>query len=206
MYQSGIKRACAIAPGVFAMFGSTKVAIRSLARRPAITVVAVVSLAVGIGVNSAVFSIVDAMFLRPPAVQDPDSLVYVAPHFKDSGDSVADWSDYQEIARQTPAFSAVTAYMRRGGMWPDGDTLTMLLVSAVADNYFEMLGVKPALGRFPDPKEDYGASNEPPIILTNWFWRERMGARPDVVGQTMQFRDNIFRIAAVLPAQFRGVE
>jgi predicted permease len=188
------------------MFSSIKVAVRSLARRPALTVVAVASLAVGIGVNSAVFSIVDALFLRPPAVQDPNSLVYVAGHFKDSGDTIVDWSDYQEIAGQTAAFSGATAYMRRGGMWRNGDEQTLLLVNAVADNYFELLGVRPVLGQLPDPKRDYDADPEPPLVLTNWFWRERMGARPDVIGKTMQFRDHLFRIAAVLPAQFRGVE
>src|SRR5437660_892080 len=170
------------------MWSSIKVAARSLARRPMIAGVAVASLAVGIGVNSAVFSIVDALFLRPPAVQNPDSLVYVAGSFKDSGSTILDWSDYQDIAGQTAAFSGTTAYMRRGGMWRNGDELTLLLVNAVADNYFELLGVKPALGQFPDPKRDYGADPEPPLVLTNWFWRERMGARPDVIGQTMQYR------------------
>ena len=69
------------------------------------------------------------------------------------------------------AFSGATAFMRRGGMWRNGDDLTLLLVHAVADNYFELLGVRPALGWFPDPKHDYSAESEPPIILTNlWSW------------------------------------
>jgi hypothetical protein len=183
-----------------------KVAIRSLLRRPAVTVVAVVSLAVGIGVNSAVFSIVDALFLRPPAIRNPDNLVYVIGHFKDSGDAIFDWSDYQEMTVQASAFSGVTGYMRRGGEWRNGDEMTMLLVHCVADNYFDLLGVKPALGQIPEAGRDYSADPEPPLILTNWFWRERMGGRPDVIGQTMQFRDHVFRIAAVLPPGFQGVD
>jgi len=183
-----------------------KVAVRSLLRRPAVTVVAVVSLAVGIGVNSAVFSIVDALFLRPPAIRNPDNLVYVIGHFKDSGDAIFDWSDYQEMATQASAFSGVTAFMRRGGHWRNGDEMTMLLVQCVADNYFDLLGIKPALGQIPEAGRDYSADPEPPLILTNWFWRERMGGRPDVIGQTMQFRDHVFRIAAVLPPGFQGVD
>jgi predicted permease len=171
-----------------------------------VAVVAVVSLAVGIGVNSAVFSIVDALFLRPPAIHNPDNLVYVIGHFKDSGDAIFDWSDYQEMTSQTTAFSDVTAYMRRGGEWRNGEEMTMLLVQCVADNYFDLLGVKPALGQIPEAGRDYSADPEPPLVLTNWFWRERMGARPDVIGQTMQFRDHVFRIASVLPAGFQGVD
>jgi predicted permease len=171
-----------------------------------VTVVAVVSLAVGIGVNSAVFSIVDALFLRPPAIRNPDNLVYVIGHFKDSGDAIFDWSDYQEITAQNTAFSGVTGYMRRGGEWRNGDEMTMLLVHCVADNYFDLLGVRPAFGQIPEAGHDYSADAEPPLILTNWFWRERMGGRPDVIGQRMQFRDHVFRIAAVLPPGFQGVD
>ena len=71
------------------------------------TVVAVLSLAVGVGVNSAVFSIVDALYLRPPAVRSPENLVHIMGRFKDSGDTILDWSDYKEIAAQTSAFSGV---------------------------------------------------------------------------------------------------
>jgi predicted permease len=188
------------------MLGPVKTAVRSLLRRPAVAVVAVVSLAVGIGVNTAVFSIVDALFLRPPAIQNPENLVYVIGHFKDSGDAIFDWSDYKEITAQTSAFSGVTAYMRRGGEWRNGDEMTMLLVHCIADNYFDLLGVKPALGRIPEPGRDYSGDSEPPLILTNWFWRERMGGRADIIGQPMQFRDHVFRVAAVLPPGFQGVD
>jgi predicted permease len=186
------------------MFSSLRIAIRSLARRPAVAIVAIVSLTVGIAVNSAVFSIVDAMFLRPPAVTDPESLVEITGHFKDSGPAVLDWSDYRDIAGQTSAFSAVTASMGRGGLWRNGNEMTLLLVDAVADNYFDMLGVKPVLGRLPDPMHD-AAGSEPPIVLAYWLWRERMGGRPDVIGERIEFRDHLWRIAAVLPPQFRGL-
>ncbi len=187
------------------MLASLRIAIRSLLRRPPVAVVAIVSLAVGIGVNSAVFSVVDAMFLRPPAVTDPDSLVEIAGHFKDSGDSSLDWSDARDIADQVAAFSAVTVTMGRGGGWRHGDETTPLVVDAVGDNYFDMLGVKPVLGQLPGPKHDYAADSEPPIILAYWLWRERMGGRADVIGQRMEFRDHLWRIAAVLPPQFRGL-
>lgn len=187
------------------MFSSLRIAIRSLARRPAVVIVATISLAVGIGVNSAVFSIVDAVFLRPPAVSDPGSLVEVAGDFKDSGSTILDWSDCQAIAEQIAAFSAVTVSMGRGGLWRNGNEMTLLLVNAVGDNYFDMLGVKPVLGRLPAPGHDYAAESEPPIVLAYWLWRERMGGRPDVIGQRMEFRDHLWRVAAVLPPQFRGL-
>jgi putative ABC transport system permease protein len=186
-----------------AMFSSVRIAIRSLARRPAVAAVAIAPLAVGISINSAVFSIVDAIFLRPPAVSHPQDLLEIAGYFKDSGPAVLDWSDCEDIGGQTSAFSAVTASMERGGLWRYGDETTALLVETVGDNYFDMLGVKPYIGRLPGPQPD--ADSAPPIMLAYWLWRERMGGRPDIIGQRMEFRDHIWRIAAVLPPQFRGL-
>src|SRR5690349_10953034 len=120
------------------MFGSLRIAARSLARRPGLVVAAVTSLAVGIGVNATVFSIVDAVYLRPPAIRDPGRLVVISGYFKDSGQAILDWSDCREIAGQTSVFSAVTATMGRGGLWKYGDESTLLLVNAVGDDYFEM--------------------------------------------------------------------
>src|SRR5438445_10301278 len=116
------------------MFSSVRIAFRSLARRPAVPAVAIVSLAVGIGINSAVFSIVDAAFLRPLAVRDPDSLIQISGDFKDSGSTILDWSDCQVIAGQSSAFSAVTASMGRGGLWRDDDVPGLLAVSSVGEN------------------------------------------------------------------------
>src|SRR5689334_3308547 len=154
------------------MFSSVRIAFRSLMRRPAVVVVAVLSLAVGIGLNSTVFSIVDAVFLRPPAVSDPNSLVEITGYFKDSGPAILDWPDCQAIAAEIPAFAAATASMGRGGTWRNGDESVLLLVDAVADNYFDMLGVKPILGRLPDAQRA-ASDPEPPLVLTHWFWHER---------------------------------
>src|SRR5215467_6904407 len=99
------------------MFSSVRIAIRSLIRRPAVITVAVVSLAIGIGLNSTVFSIVDAVFLRPPAVTAPDTLVEITGSYKDSGHAVLDWADCRAIASQIPAFASATAVMGRGGLW-----------------------------------------------------------------------------------------
>jgi predicted permease len=183
-----------------------RISIRTLARRPAVTVVAVISLAVGIGVNTAVFSLVDALFLRPPAVRDPYALVQVNGWFKDSGMAILDWSDCEEIGRQTPAFSEATAYMRRGGLWRNGDEMTLLLVTVVGGNYFDVLGVRPILGRLPRKNHDYNADPEPPLILAYWFWRERLGARPDIIGRSMELTGRLYRVAAVLPPHFRGLK
>jgi len=158
-------------------------------------------LAVGLGVNSSVFSVVDALYLRLPAVQEPESLVEIAGHFRDSGSAVLDWADYQEIALQVPAFSATSAYMGRGGLWRNGDETTLLLVDAISDNYFEMLGIQPYLGRF----ERESTEGDPPLFLTYWLWKERLGGRPEAIGERIEFRDHTWRIAAVLPPQFRGL-
>jgi putative ABC transport system permease protein len=184
------------------MFSSIRIAIRSLAKRRAAAGAAIVSLAVGLGVNSSVFSVVDALYLRPPAVQEPETLVEIAGHFRDSGSAVLDWADYQEIAAQVPAFSEVSAYMGRGGLWRNGDDTTLLLVDAISDNYLKMLGIQPYLGRFETAESNEG---DPPVFLTYWLWKERLGGRPEVIGERIEFRDHTWRIAAVLPPQFRGL-
>ncbi len=188
-----------------ALLSTIRVAIRTLARRPAITLVAALSLAVGIGVNTAVFSLVDLMFLRPPAVRDPYSLVHIMGSFKDSGPAILDWSDCLSIEQETPAFSAATAYMERGGVWRNGGDAVLVPVTVVADNYFEMLGVRPALGRLPEKGHNYHRDSEPPVILSDWFWRERMGARRDIIGSRMELTGRLFRVVAILPREFRGL-
>ena len=188
------------------MLSSLRVTLRTLARRPAVALVAIASLAIGIGVNTAAFSVVDAMFLRPPAVSDPYSLAYVRGDFRDSGMAVIDWADCQAIEQQAPAFSGAAAFMQRGGLWRNGEETLLLMVTVIGDNYFDLLGVRPALGRLPDPKHDYQSGSEPPIVLAYWFWKERMGGRMDVVGQPMELSGHLYRIAAVLPPHFRGLE
>lgn len=189
-------------PGVTTL----RAAARTIVRRPTVTAVALASLAIGIGLNSAVFSVVDALFLRPPAVHDPYSLIHIEGQFKDSGMAVLDWSDCQDIASQTPAFSGATAFMRRGGLWRDGDEMTLLMVTVVADNYFDLLGVRPVLGNLPDQNRNYAADPEPPIVLAHWFWQQHMGRRSDIIGHVMELSGHLYRVAAVLPTEFRGLE
>lgn len=188
------------------MLSTLRVALRSLTARPSVALVAILSLAAGIGVNTAVFSLVDALYLRPPDVRDPYALVFVHGWFRDSGKAILDWPDIEEISAQAPAFAETTAYMRRGGIWRNGDEITLLLVTVVADNYFDVLGVRPVLGQLPSKHHDYNSDPTPPIVLTHWFWRERMGARPDIIGHTMELTGRLFRVAAVLPPNFRGLE
>jgi len=92
-----------------AFLSSVRIAIRTLARNPTVTSVAVLSLAVGIGVNAAVFSVVDAVFLRPPAVRDPYGIVNVVGMYRDSGPTVFDWPDCETIRTQSSAFSDMAA-------------------------------------------------------------------------------------------------
>lgn len=187
------------------MLGSLRIAVRSLARRPAISLVAVISLAVGIGVNSAVFSVVDA-FLRPPAVNDPYGLVTIAAHFRDSGSTIISWPDYEDIRSGTSAFSEVAAYSQRGASFRSGDENVHLRLTVASDNYFAVIGLRPMLGNVPGPNHDYAADPEPPVIVSYGFWQKRLGGKADVVGQRLELTRRFFRVAAVLPAEFRGFE
>ena len=98
------------------------------------------------------------------------------------------------MAGEIPAFSAVTVSMGRGGLWRNGDEMTSLLVDAVVDNYFDLLGAKPVLGRLPDASHEYAADAEPPIVLAYLALARANGRAPRSLGQRIEFRDQLWRM------------
>lgn len=173
---------------------------RMLGKSPGFTAIALVTLAIGIGANTIMFSVVDAMMFRPMHVKEPDRIVYCG--IRDSG--FITYAMYAEMRRDNPAFSDLVAHNQGGGRstWVRGDAVKQMDLMYVSSNYFSALGVAPAYGRtFLAEEELYGA--EPVVVLSYETWRKE-GGDPGIVGQYVQINSRLCRIIGVAPKGFTG--
>ena len=174
--------------------------LRGLGRNPGFAAVVILTLALGIGANTAIFSVVHGVLMRPLPYHAPERLVLLhqaAPKIgEDSfGFSVLDFTDFRE---RTRAFSALSEYH---SMWfillgrPEPERVQ---TGVVSDNFFDLLGVKPLLGRTFQPGEDkQGAA--PVLVLSYNFWQKSFAGDPNVVGQVFQMNDKPHTVVGVLP-------
>jgi predicted permease len=181
-----------------------KYALRWLLRSPGFAAVAILSLGLGIGANTAMFSLVDAILLRPLPVQDPDSLVDVFTNSSD-GDEYATTSypDFLDLKAQNTVFSDMTAYTMMFAPLNLGDRARLVMGHIVTANHFDMLGVRPFIGRMLQPADDRPGA-ERVVVLSHRMWRSDFGGDPTVVGRTLQLRGQAYTIVGVAPASFTG--
>lgn len=176
-------------------------------RHPTAVSVAIVSLAIGIGANSVVFSLVDGMFLRPLPVRDPDTLVRVDWQRADGGRNDVAWADFEMLHAAGGAFADLAVQNRRGGLLDDGSgELELVLLTVVSDNYFPLLGVEAARGRLFREDLDAALESGPAVAITDGLWRRRFGSDPDIAGRTLRLNNRPFTIVGVLPPGFRGLQ
>ena len=182
-------------------------ALRGFRREPGFTAIAVTILALGIGANTAVFSLVNPLLLRPLPFQNADSLVWIAPDTDAAGLSGRTYpvAVFEELRRQNSSFEDLTAYFAFFGF--DSFTLTgrgeaeRFVGVRVAPRFFELLGVQPAAGRLFTP-EELVLNGPRAVILTHGVWQRRFAADPSIVGQAVTINDEPVTIAGVLPADF----
>jgi predicted permease len=184
-------------------------ALRVLRKSPTFTVVAFVTLMLGIGANVVVFGVLNTVLLRPLAVSDPSSLYQVRPKpwmsFRLLTTSYPAFEDYR---RRTSAFSemaAVNGYARAELSW-HGNVLREISGEEVTGNYFDLLGVGAAEGRIFHEAEEHGAASAPLLVLSDALWRAAFHADPSVVGATVELDQHPFTVVGVAPAAFHGME
>jgi predicted permease len=172
---------------------------RVLTKSPAFTLVSVFSLALGIGVNAAVFGFVNAVMLRPLPLPDHAELVRI------QDDNLPAYSDYLAFNERADVFRGLAAYDFDGYQLVAGDSTARAEVVLASGNYFDVLGVKPALGRTFTPDEDRENSTTPVAVISHGLWQGRFGSDPAVVGKTFSLRRVPFTIIGVAPREFNGV-
>lgn len=181
---------------------------RMLRKSPAVSAIAILTFALGIGVNVTIFSVVDAIALRPLDVPEADRIVKILnqdPAHPERGAS-SSWIELQAMRTESRALAGVTAADRRAVMVKEDDETRLLLTNVVSDNYFDVFRVSPGVGRAFTAAEA-GAPNSPPVLLLSYeYWQRRYNGDPGIVGQTIVASDVACTVLGVLPRTFRGTE
>jgi predicted permease len=177
-----------------------RLAFRTLLRKPGVAVLALASLGLAIGFSTAAFSILDAYYLRELAVRDPASLVRTYAHTREDRYDGMSWTEYQALAARVTAFSGLAVEDREGQPVHLPNRIDRPIVAYVSDNYFDVLGVRAALGDV----FHGGRGEDSTIVITHRYWQETLGGDPAIVGRTLPVGPAVVRIAAVLPPDFTG--
>ena len=192
-------------------FLDLRFALRNLARSPLFTLVAVASLALGIGANTAIFTLVDQLILRLLPVRDPQQLVMIwttGPHMgSNRGTRMASYPMYQDFQQRGQAFSAVFCRYQADTSIAIGGQTERAVAELVSGNYFQALGVGPALGRVFSPEQDDRVyKGHPSVVLSYAYWKTRFASDPSVLGQKILVNNYPMTIVGVSAASFTGLD
>jgi predicted permease len=177
-----------------------------LLKSPLVSSIAVLTLALGIGVNTAVFSTLNALFLRPLPVQNADHLIYLACQQKNASSySAFSYLDVRDIRAQSREFSDVLGYsIDVVGLKADGN-VAPIFVSFVTGNYFRALGLRPTLGNLIDGEESEKPDAVPEIVLGYAYWKTRFHGDSGIVGKQVRVNGHAASIIGVAPEGFHGL-
>ena len=176
-------------------------AIRRLWKTPGFTALCVLTVALAVGVNTAVFSLVDALLLRPLPYQDPHRLVNLWESIRQSGRGGVAFPNFLDLQKQSQSFSDLAAWSSIEADVAGHDRADRLLGENVSPAYFRVLGVAPARGREFTAQDDAG---HPAVIISHGVWQSRFGADPNVLGRTVTLSGTPFTVVGVMPAGFHG--
>ena len=187
---------------------------RSMVRTPGVTAIALLSLALGIGANTAIFSFLDAVMLRTLPVKDPQQLVKLGVEDWDGiTDSFActelySYPFYREFRSRNQVFSDTAAYFSLTndvhGFVDDRSEPELLKVLTVSGTYFQTLGVEAQLGRVLDEADDSSEGDHPVVVISDSFWKRELGRDPGVLHHTIKLGNVVYQIVGVAPQEFFG--
>ncbi|MEX2527137.1 MAG: ABC transporter permease [Gemmatimonadota bacterium] len=196
------------------LWNDIRYALRQLRRSPGFTAVVVVSLALGIGANAAIFSLFDQLLLRPLPVHEPELLVNLsAPGPKPGSTScnqagscedVFSYAMFRDLEAEQDALAGLAAHVIFGANLATGDETVTGDGMLVSGQYFPLLGVQPVLGRLLGPDDDVTVGGHPVTVLSYDFWLTRMGADPGVLDTVVTINGHTFTIVGVAPPGFFG--
>jgi putative ABC transport system permease protein len=193
------------------MLQDFRYSLRALAKHPSFALVAILVLGLAVGVNTAVFSLINSLLLRPLAVRAPDELGFM--YHSNQRVLGISYASYQLLLQKTDVFSAIAAKGGDSGRLRRGNEVVPLQGEVVSANYFDVLGVAPRIGRRFDPKEE-SVSSAPVAIISEALWRSQFETDPNVVGRLLSIDSPEFSsrysswkdytIVGVMPASFTG--
>ena len=178
-----------------------RLAVRLLWKSRGATGLSIVSIALGIGLTSGIFSVEDALLLRPLAIHQPAGVLYAVSRGDDGRAFMYGWPDYQDFVNAGAAWGEFAAYQRRGIMLTRDGELEHLLATPATPNYFSLLGVRAVLGRASLEEE----SGRPAAVIGHQLWMRVFGGDPRIVGKTVLLNRKAFVVAGVMPAEFTGL-
>jgi len=176
--------------------------VRMLRKSPGFTLVAVFTLALAIGANAVVFSIMNALILRPLQVSHAESLYAVE---RGSNQAINhSFPDYVDLRDRNRSFEDLVAYNVTGAALDTGNNPSSVWLLETTGNYFDALGVRPYLGRFFHRSDEHGPNSAPYIVLTYWYWHSQFQDDRGVVGRVVQLNKHPFTVLGVAPPDFKG--
>jgi len=185
------------------MLSDLKLAVRQLGKSPGFALTAIATLALGIGANAVVFSVLNALVLRPVNVPHAENL-YMVQRFQYPSQS---YPDYVDLRDRNRTFESLMAFQIIGPVGVDtGRNPSTAWPYLASGNYFDMLGVQPYLGRFFHASDEKGMNSAPYVVLSYAYWHSNFHGDAGVVGRTVEINKHPFTIIGVAPPAFRGTE
>src|SRR3954452_620603 len=180
---------------------------RQLMKQPGFAALAITSMALGIGANTSIFSLVDTALLRPLAVKEPSQLVELYGTLHNGAEwSLQSYPNYKDYRDRNTVFSGLAVYRVVVASLTVNNTSQRVYGYLVSGNYFDVLGVKPMLGRAFLPEEDRTPESNPVAVLGYNCWQRRFASDPAIIGKTVQFNSRPFTVIGVAPKGFIGTE
>ncbi len=192
------------------LINDLRYASRMLLKSPAFTGVAVLSLALGIGANATIFTLINATLLAPLPVEEPSRLVAVYTTDERNRGGFNDYMptshpNFEDYRDQSGVFEGMTAWSFIPLNWSGAGDPEQIQAEIVSGNFFRLLGVRPAAGRFFLPEEDAAPGTHLVAVLSHGFWKRRFAADPSAVGATLTLNGHGFTVVGVAPQGFQGI-
>ena len=189
------------------LFQDLRYGARQLLKRPGFTFLAIVSMALGIGANTAIFSLVDTVVFRPLPVKNPSELQELYGTLNNGADiSIQSYLNYKDYRDRNQVFSGLIAYRITVASLSHNGNNERVWGMLASGNYFDVLGVPPFLGRGFLPEEDQTPKSHPVTVLSYGCWQKRFGSDPSIIGKTVSLNNVVFTVVGVAPKGFVGTE
>lgn len=181
-------------------------AVRRMTKAPFFTAVAILSLALGIGANTAIFSLINAVLLQPVPLDRPEELVNIHTRSPDFRWGSVSFPDYRDLDDRTKDVFAGVSDMELGLVQVDADdgSVEPVIAEGVTGNYFSVAGLNPTVGRLLQAEDHVEPGAHPVVVLSHEYWGTHFGADPAVVGQSMRLSGREYTIVGVAPEGYRG--